>query len=70
MKLNELKAEIVRNGMNTEEFADKIKMEKTTLWRRFNNPDNFTLDEITRIAEVLNIKGNRIIEIFFADEVS
>ena len=51
--------------MNTEEFADKIKMEKTTLWRRFNNPDNFTLDEITRIAEVLNIKGNRNNRNFF-----
>jgi transcriptional regulator with XRE-family HTH domain len=68
MKLNELKAEIVRNGMTIEEFADKVGIERTTLWRRFNNSGNFTLTEITKIADVLNLTKQRIIEIFFSEE--
>jgi len=70
MKLNELKAEIVRNGMTIEEFADKVGIERTTLWRRFNNSGNFTLTEITKIADVLNLTKQRIIEIFFSEEVA
>lgn len=70
MKLNELKAEIVRNGMTIEEFADNVGIERTTLWRRFNNADTFSLGEIRTMANVLKIKGTRILEIFFADEVA
>lgn len=70
MKLNELKAEIVRNGMTIEEFADRAGIERTTLWRRFNNTNCFTLEEITNIAKLLNVSGERIIEIFFANEVA
>ena len=70
MKINELKAEIVRNGMTIEEFADKAGIKRTTLLRRFNNSGNFTLTEITKIADVLNLTKQRIIEIFFSEEVA
>lgn len=70
MKLNELKAEIVRNEMTIEEFADNVGIERTTLWRRFSNPNTFTLEEITRMSKLLNVKGSRILEIFFSEVVS
>lgn len=70
MKVNELKAEIVRNEMSIEGLADAIGIGRTTLWRKFNNPDNFTLEEITKIGEILNIDGNRLLEIFFNKKVS
>ena len=70
MELNELKAEIVRNGMTIEEFSDKTKITRTTMWRRFNNVEEFTLAEINNIANALNLNRTRIMEIFFSIKVS
>ena len=70
MKINELKAEIVRNGLTIESFAEKAGITRTTMWRRFNNPNELTLGEITAMADVLNLKGDRVIDIFFNDKVS
>ena len=70
MKISELKAEIVRNEMNLEDFADKVGIPRTTLWRRFSEPDSFTLGEITRMAKLLNLSAHRATEIFFANYVS
>lgn len=70
MKLNELKAEIVRNDFTIERLANEMGISRTTLWRKFNNPNNFTFKEITDITRILNVSEQRIIEIFFTDKVS
>lgn len=70
MRINELKAEIVRNELTLEELSELSNMARTTLWRRFNNPDEFTLAEINNISEVLNLNGKKVVEIFFGKEVS
>lgn len=70
MKLNELKAEITRNELTLDELAERLNMARTTLWRRFNNPNEFTLAEITNIAGELNLDGKRVVEIFFNEKVS
>jgi len=67
MKLNELKAEIVRKGLNIEDFAEKIGMTKTTLWRRFSETNDFTLQEMTTIKQVLSLSNEKVLDIFFAD---
>lgn len=70
MRTNELKAEIVRNGMTIEELADTMGIGRTTLWRRLSNPGTFTLKEITDMSKILKVKGNRVLEIFFNENVS
>lgn len=70
MRLNELKAEIARNELTIEKFADKVGIDRTTMWRRFKNAGDFTLAEISRIAKELNLTGTRVLEIFFAEEVA
>ena len=70
MKLNELKAEIVRNGLTIEQLADEMGIGRTTLLRKFGNPNNFTLKEIIDIGDILNVNGERILEIFFTNKVS
>ncbi len=70
LKLNELKAEIARNELTIEDLADKINISRTTLWRRLNNPSEFTLAEICKIKAILKLSGERIIDIFFTDEVA
>ena len=70
LKLNELKAEIVRNEMTIEEFADATNIDRTTMWRRFKDTNTFTFAEINRMIKVLNLSKTRIIEIFFTNEVA
>lgn len=70
MKLNELKAEIARNGFTIERLASEMGISRTSLWRKFNNPNNFTLKEITDIARILNVNKQRILEIFFTEKVN
>lgn len=70
MKVNELKAEIVRNGMTLEKFADKVGLARTTLWRRLSNPNELTLIEIRAMAEVLQLSKEKIVDIFFTEKVS
>lgn len=70
MKLNELKAEIARNEITIEQLAEKMGISRTTLWRKFNNPDSFTLKEISDITRILNVNKQRVLEIFFTEKVS
>jgi len=70
LNVNELKAEIVRNGMTIEEFADRTGIKRTTVWRRFENTDGFKLKEIKIIAKVLKLNSERVVDIFFTDRVS
>ncbi len=70
MNVNELKAEVVRNGLKLEEVADGIKIARTTLWRRMANPDDFTLKEIKDISRLLNLSTERMSDIFFGNKVS
>lgn len=70
MQVNELKAEIVRNNMTTEELSDEIGIDRSTLYRRFHNPDSFTLEEIINIKKVLKLDNKRTAEIFFNKKVS
>lgn len=65
MKINELKAEIVRNEMTLEEFADRANIQRTTMWRRFKNPEEITLGEIKKIAETLQLTSKKVTYIFF-----
>jgi transcriptional regulator with XRE-family HTH domain len=70
MQPNELKAEIVRNGLTIEELANKANISRTTLWRRLANPDEFTRAEINAIAKTLNLSGQKVLDIFFTSKVS
>ena len=65
-KVNELKAEIVRSGLTIDEFCEKIGMKRRTFARRMQD-GNFGLDDLKRIATVLNLKPDRIVEIFLSN---
>lgn len=70
MNINEFKAEVVRNGMTLEEFSSRVGIARATLYRRFKEPDSFTLGEITNISETLKLTNERVINIFFNEKVS
>lgn len=70
MNINEFKAEVVRNGMTLEEFSNKAGIARATLYRRFKEPNTFTLGEITGISETLDLTNERVMNIFFSGKVS
>lgn len=70
MKLNELKAEVARKELTLDQLSKMANIARTTLWKRFNNTEEFTLIEINNIAKALELSGTRIMEIFFDEKVS
>ena len=64
-KVNEFKAEIVRNSMSVDEFCEKTGIKRRTFARRMQD-GNFGLDELRQIKSVLNLSAERMAEIFFA----
>lgn len=71
VNVNKLKGKIVENGMNIAELADKINMNRSTLYRKINgNGCNFLVKEVSSMAEILCLNSQDINEIFFASNVA
>jgi hypothetical protein len=65
--VNLLKSEIVKNGLNQEEFCEKIGMAHSTFIRKMKKAVVNT-DEAQTMINVLGIKNPS--EIFFADKLT
>ena len=66
MKLNKLKAKIVELGMNVETLADKIGMERSTLYRKLNNFEKITIGEAVRMKDALGMTDAEATDIFLS----
>ena len=68
---NKLRGKIVECGMNVSDLAEKIGIDKATLYRKINSGgDGFTIRDVNLIARALNLGFDEINSIFFAVEVS
>lgn len=70
MNINELNVELVRKGLTIPKLAERIGIGKKALYQKFKGITQFTLPEIRSICSVLNIQGERILEIFFNEKVA
>lgn len=72
VKLNstELRAEILRKGLSIPRLAELMNISKKRLYSRINGDSSFTQSEITLIADILDLNGKRILDIFFGEKVS
>lgn len=71
VNINKLKGKIVEKGFTVSELADKIDLNKATLYRKINdNGENFTIKETEKIAIILNLTAKEINDIFFAQYVA
>jgi plasmid maintenance system antidote protein VapI len=66
MKLNKLKAKIIERGLNVEGLADKIGMERSTLYRKLNNFEKITIGEALKMKEALELTDAEASDIFLA----
>ncbi|WP_042266776.1 helix-turn-helix domain-containing protein [Clostridium perfringens] len=55
VNLNKLKLKIFENGMNVSQLAEKIGMDRSTLYRKFQkNGDNISIKEANLMVETLH----------------
>jgi predicted transcriptional regulator len=64
MKISKLKAKIVEKEMRNEEFAKRLGIDISTLYRKFNKAEKITVGEALKMKQILDIKDEDAIEIF------
>ena len=71
VNVQKLKGKMVEQGFNISSFAEAIGVDKSTLYRRFDDGgQSFTIGEIERMAEVLVLTSEEIHSIFFTKSVA
>ncbi len=70
MNFNDLRAEIARANLTIPKLADEIGMDKKTLYSRMHGRTPFNQKEILAISNILKLSNEKIMSIFFAEQVS
>ncbi len=70
MNTDDLNAEIARNGLTKPQLAKKFGVSKKCLYSRLKGETSFKQEEIQKIASILGLNEEKIMNIFFAELVS
>ncbi len=70
MNMNELRAELVRQGMTARSLAARIGMPETTLSVKMRGGSEFKNSEIKAIVQALHLSMSQVNQIFFGELVS
>lgn len=67
VNLNKLKAKMVERGLTVREVAVQMGFDRSTLYRKMNDTqgESFTVGEVRRLSEILELSPQDITEIFF-----
>lgn len=64
INVRELRAEMARNAITQHELARLIGLSKSGLYKKISGENSFTLDEVRKIRDVLNLDNQSIQDIF------
>ncbi len=70
VRTNELKAEIVRNGLSIAEVAAALGLHRETVYTRLKNPSKFTYVDVKKLVDLLGLSDDKIVSLFFDTNVS
>ena len=71
VNVNKLKGKIVECGLNVSTLADRIGIDKATLYRKISeNGEPITIREADKISEELNLSKDEVNDIFFSQFVT
>lgn len=71
VNINKLKGKIAENGLSIGQLAEKMGVNKSTLYRKFaGNGDTFSIAEADSIAKILSLDANEAQGIFFSQIVA
>lgn len=66
MELQKLKGKIVEKGMNVETVAERIGVDRSSLYRKLNNFEKITIGEAVKMKAVLELSDAEAADIFLA----
>jgi len=66
MDINKLKGKMVALNMNVEQLAKIIKVDRSSLYRKFNNAEKITIGEAIKMKEALHMSSEEACEIFLS----
>lgn len=64
MRSNKLKGKIIEKGMNVEQLAEKIGIDRATFYRKLNDFERFTVGDVLRIKDALGLTTQEAYSIF------
>lgn len=64
MDINKLKGKLVEKQMNVETLAKTIGVERSSMYRKFNNAEKITIGEALKIKLALGLSDAEASEIF------
>lgn len=71
VNVNKLRGKIVEKNCTVETLAEKIGINKSTLYRRINGGGiDFTIGEVYEIVDALGLTVEEAVQIFFASDVA
>lgn len=70
MDVKELRYQIARSGLTREELGKLLGVTKTTIHRRLTGKTEWTLTELQKLKEVLELSDETLRQIFFSEKVS
>ena len=65
MNIQKLKGKITERGLNVESLAAEIGIDKSTLYRKLNAGEKFTIGDAQKIKESLALTDEEANDIFF-----
>lgn len=70
MDIKKLKAEMILKDLSIPKMATEIGIGKKALYQKMKGVTQFTLPEIRAICALLDISGEKILDIFFNEKVA
>lgn len=71
VNVNKLKGKIVERGLNVENLAERIGMDRATLYRKLaSNGRTMLIRDADKIAKELDLSPDESMAIFFAQNVA
>jgi plasmid maintenance system antidote protein VapI len=66
MDMLKLKGKIVESGMNVETLAERIGVDRSSLYRKLNNFEKITIGEASKMKVALGLTDDEAVNIFLA----
>jgi plasmid maintenance system antidote protein VapI len=64
VNINKLKGKIVERGMNVEQLADAMGINRASMYRKLRKAEKITIGEALKIREILQLSNAEACEIF------
>lgn len=69
MNVNKLRGKIVEKGLSIKELAERIGVDRTTMYRKMKE-ESFTVREAVLISKELSLTSEEVMAIFFNNYVA